>query len=86
MSEKLSPALASDKETLAPALGGKHVMGQDVDSRALKILFNTYWTSAGWRETPETASEDFAYAIAARTMFPPRSFTQIGRASCRERV
>jgi hypothetical protein len=75
MSEKLSPALASDKETLAPALGGKHVMGQDVDSRALKILFNTYWTSAGWRETPETASEDFAYAIAARTMFPPRSFT-----------
>jgi hypothetical protein len=44
-----------------------------VDRRALKVLFDTYWTSAGWRDdrscsTPRT---DFDYAKRAGVMFDP---------------
>jgi hypothetical protein len=40
-----------------------------VDQRALSILFDTYWTAAGWREAPVTRPEDFEYAKAAGVMF-----------------
>jgi len=43
----------------------------DVDRRALKILFDTYWTSSGWRndKAPSTPREDFEYAKRAGVMF-----------------
>jgi hypothetical protein len=44
------------------------------DPRALKILFDTYWSSKGWKEKPTTSREDLAYATAAGMMFPPRDF------------
>jgi hypothetical protein len=48
------------------------------DKRSLKILFDTYWSSAGWKSagnpkwTPQTPPEDLAYAISTGVMFPPR--------------
>ena len=74
MSEDLAPTLKCNEAQLSPALGGGRAKGQMVDERALLILVKTYWTSAGWREHPETAPEDLAYAISAGTMFPPRTF------------
>lgn len=75
MRDDLSPSLVSGEDQNAPALGGKRATGQQVDGRAVKILLNTFWSSAGWRETRETAPEDLAYAVAAGTMFRPRTFT-----------
>jgi hypothetical protein len=41
-----------------------------VDTRALQILSDTYWTSAGWRTEPRPiVSEDFEYAKRAGLMF-----------------
>jgi hypothetical protein len=42
-----------------------------VDRRALKVLFDTYWSPAGWRDlkSPATAPEDFEYAKRAGVMF-----------------
>lgn len=51
------------------------------DARALKILFETYWSSFGWRMAgqtdwaPTTPADDLAYAIRAGVMFPPRVVT-----------
>src|SRR5262249_21397486 len=42
-----------------------------VDPRALNILFDTYWSSASWKDNPQTPKQDFDYAVAARVMFPP---------------
>jgi len=44
------------------------------DKRALKILFDYYWSSAGWRPESDraAASEDLAYAKRAGVMFNPR--------------
>jgi hypothetical protein len=42
-----------------------------VDHRAVKILFETYWTSAGWRRGHSTPSDDFEYAKRAGVMFDP---------------
>ena len=44
-----------------------------MDSRAKKILLNTYWSASGWRpESDRRVSEaDFAYAKAAGMMFDP---------------
>ena len=48
------------------------------DKRALKILFDTYWSSAGWKSAgndrwvPETPPDELAYAISAGVMFRPR--------------
>jgi hypothetical protein len=48
------------------------------DKRALKILFDTYWSSSGWRSAgkpawiPETPPDDLEYAIRAGVMFPRR--------------
>lgn len=46
------------------------------DKRALKILFDTYWSSIGWKTTgwettPKTPPDDFAYAKASGYMFDP---------------
>lgn len=42
-----------------------------VDKRALKILSNTHWSTAGWKRQPETPADDFSYAKAAGLMFDP---------------
>jgi hypothetical protein len=43
-----------------------------MDKRALKILFNTYWSASGWiGGEPRLSAEDFAYAKAQRVMFDP---------------
>jgi hypothetical protein len=44
-----------------------------MDRKGLKILFDTYWTSSGWREESEriTSSEDFEYAKSVGLMFDP---------------
>lgn len=45
------------------------------DKRALKILFDSYWTSSGWKPTsptgPDVKSEDFEYAKSKGVMFDP---------------
>lgn len=41
------------------------------DKRALKILFDTYWSSAGWKTDPTTPPDDYAYAKASGYMFDP---------------
>jgi hypothetical protein len=45
------------------------------DPKARKILFDTFWTSAGWRDRREqhTAPADLEYARAAGYMFEPRT-------------
>jgi hypothetical protein len=42
-----------------------------VDRRALRILIDTYWTAAGWRDesSRSTSPEDFEYAKRAGVMF-----------------
>ncbi len=44
-----------------------------VDRRALKVLFDTYWTAAGWRNerSRTTPSDDFEHAKQAGVMFDP---------------
>jgi hypothetical protein len=48
------------------------------DPKALKILFDTYWSSKGWKENPKTPPEDLAHATAAGVMFPPQDFRHDG--------
>src|SRR5438067_428969 len=49
------------------------------DPRALKILFDAYWKSTGWRDRREVRSDDFFYAKQAGVMFDdvPRSHDEI---------
>lgn len=43
-----------------------------LDKRALKILFDTYWSAAGWRRGASLVKdEDFAYAKSQGVMFDP---------------
>jgi hypothetical protein len=42
-----------------------------MDSRAVKILFDTYWSGAGWKKDCQTDAADLEYAIRAGVMFPP---------------
>ncbi len=44
-----------------------------MDNKAKKILFNTYWSSKGWKMDNEryTSPEDFAYAKEKGLMFEP---------------
>jgi hypothetical protein len=42
-----------------------------IDEKARQILFDTYWTNAGWRDEPSITSERFAYARDAEYMFDP---------------
>jgi hypothetical protein len=41
------------------------------NSKALKILKDTYWSPTGWRRHYEVSKEDFAYAKRAGIMFDP---------------
>jgi len=58
------------------------------DRRALKVLFDTYWCSKGWKSagkpgwTPQTPPEDYDYAIRAGVMFPARTPCSIKLACC----
>jgi hypothetical protein len=47
--------------------------GIRVDPRARQILFDTFWSPAGWKRERSTPSADLEYAIAAGYMFPSRS-------------
>lgn len=46
-------------------------MTSPVERRALKVLFDTYWTSAGWRDerSRSTPPDDFEFAKQAGVMF-----------------
>ena len=46
-----------------------------VEKRALRILSNTYWSTAGWKEVSITTAADLAYAKAAGIMFDPIQVT-----------
>lgn len=48
-----------------------------MDKRAKKILFNTYWSSKGWKTEKEryTSPEDFTYAKEKGLMFEPITIT-----------
>lgn len=50
-------------------------MQPPTDKRAKKILFDTYWGSAGWKRTPATPAADFDYAKSMGIMFDPVSLT-----------
>lgn len=41
------------------------------DKKALKILFNTFWSSTGWRDKYVTAPADFEFAKSQGVMFDP---------------
>ena len=43
------------------------------DKKAVKILFATYWSSAGWKKERTISAEDFAYAKAHGVMFDART-------------
>lgn len=45
------------------------------DAHALEILFRTYWSSQGWKQSPTTSAGDLAYAQAAGYMFKPVQLT-----------
>lgn len=47
-------------------------MRMEYDKRALKILFDTYWSSKGWKRVPDTPLADLDYANEAGMMFPAR--------------
>ncbi len=48
------------------------------DKRALRILFDTYWSSVGWKQAgtvdwvPYTPQDDLAFAMRSGAMFRPR--------------
>jgi hypothetical protein len=46
-------------------------MEQMTRDRAQSILFDTYWSRAGWRQQPVVSPEDFAFARDAGYMFEP---------------
>src|SRR5579884_1814516 len=51
-------------------------MRMSTDSHALRILFDTYWSPAGWKRRPyETPPEDLAYAIQSGYMFPSQKLS-----------
>jgi hypothetical protein len=51
------------------------------ESRALKILFDTYWSPKGWKSAgvpgwrPQTPPADYEFALQAGVMFPPQDIT-----------
>ena len=46
-----------------------------LDKKAQQILFNTYWSSCGWKSEPTTKIADLNYAINAGYMFNPIELT-----------
>lgn len=55
-------------------------MTTPIDRRAHKILFDTYWTPAGWRDDESylTSTEDFEYAKSQGVMFDPIEVSHAG--------
>ncbi len=47
--------------------------GNVTNERGLRILFDSYWSSKGWRTEPNTSDEDFAYARDSGYMFDPKN-------------
>ncbi len=45
------------------------------DKDPLKILFDTYWTTSGWRDEPLISPEDRAFAEAHGFMFPSETLS-----------
>lgn len=45
------------------------------DKKALQILFDTYWSSKGWKQDQTIAAADFEYARRAGYMFDPVALT-----------
>jgi hypothetical protein len=45
------------------------------DKKALTILFDTYWSSTGWKREISVSPENFAYAKNAGIMFQPVSLS-----------
>lgn len=41
------------------------------DKKALRVLFDAYWSSTGWKRENTVSSEDYAYAKNAGIMFQP---------------
>src|SRR3712207_5248811 len=39
------------------------------DRRAVQVLLETYWSSAGWRDDPRPTAEDLDYAVATGVMY-----------------
>jgi hypothetical protein len=49
---------------------------KQIDATARRILFDTYWSSAGWKPEPyTTAPDDLAYAMRAGYMFPSETLS-----------
>jgi hypothetical protein len=48
-------------------------MQSEDHKKALRILFDTYWTSSGWKKERSTPLADFDFARAAGVMFNPVS-------------
>ena len=46
-----------------------------IDKKAKQILFETYWSSTGWKSERSTAPQDFDYALKAGYMFNQVSFS-----------
>jgi hypothetical protein len=44
-----------------------------MDKKAVKILFNTYWTSSGWKNSNQITNSEFEYAKSMGVMFDPIS-------------
>lgn len=47
----------------------------ELNERAVRILMDTYWSSAGWKMNPETPANDFAYAKSQEIMFDSASMS-----------
>ncbi len=45
------------------------------DKKALRILFDTYWTPQGWRRERFTPPDDLAYAMSKNVMFDNVTYT-----------
>lgn len=46
-----------------------------LNQKALRILFDTYWSANGWKSAPSTNPGDFSYARQAGYMFDPIELT-----------
>lgn len=56
------------------ARSGSYEIGENLtEKRGLGILFDTFWTSKGWKAEPRTSEEDFALARDSGYMFDPKS-------------
>ena len=64
----------------------RHQPQHVADKKALCILFDTYWSPAGWRNTFETDPADLAYAVAHGYMFEPEAPEATGHSAVADRI